>query len=152
MPGSRKGADGALSTALRSASGALTAGESTAAITGLQGAILAVVRLDVTTITTPDADDEVDFYIQTSYNEGTDWVDLENIHFATANNGQTALRLIVIALPQSSAIAGTETDGALADNTKLDLPIGDRIRIKTTVTGATAPTYAYNAELMVVWA
>ena len=30
-------------------------------------------------------------------------------------------------------------------------PLGDRLRIKVTVTGATAPTYAYSARAYVTW-
>ena len=132
---------------LRSASGALTAGETTPALTGIGWARLAVIRLDITTLTLADGDDEVDFFIQTSYNAGTDWADVENVHFTVADNGTTIILLIVIGLPQSSATARTETDAALADDSKLDLPLGDRLRIQTAVTGATAPTYAYNAEV-----
>ena len=129
---------------VRAASGALTAGESTTPITGLGIYNSAVLRLNVTTITTPDGDDEVDFYIQTSYDAGATWVDVEAIHYATADNGNTAALVAVISLPQSSAVARTATDGTLADDTKLDIPLGDRLRIKTKVTGATDPTYAYN--------
>ncbi len=131
---------------VRSASGSLGAGETTTPVTGLWWVRLAVIRLNVTTLGLPDADDEVDFYIQTSYNEGTTWADLENIHFSNANNGQTVSKLLVVGGPQSSAVARNETDGTLADNTKNDLPLGDRLRIKTAVTGATAPVYAYSAE------
>ena len=133
-----------MDVAIRTASGDLTAGESTTAIIDLGMFSLAVLQLDVTKITTPDGDDEVDFYIQTSYDAGSNWIDLENIHFAQADNGTTSTRLIVLGLPQSSAVARAVTDGSLADDTKLDLPFADRIRIKTTVTGATAPTYAYD--------
>ena len=133
--------------ALRRASGALTAGETTAPLVGIGWANLAVVRIDITTLTTPDGDDEVDFFIQTSYNGGTDWVDVEQIHYANAENGTTPTVLAVIGGPQSSAVARAETAAALADDTKLDLPLGDRLRIVTAVAGATAPTYAYNAEV-----
>ena len=132
---------------LREASGNLTAGETSPVVTGLGWADEVVVRLDVTTITTPDGDDEVDFYIETSYNQGVDWADVENIHFDNADNGNSSVRLIVIGRPQSSAVARAETAATLADDTKLDLPPGDRIRIQTAVTGATAPTYAYSAEV-----
>ena len=131
---------------VRAASGALTAGESTTPLIGLGPFDLAVVQLNVTTITTPDADDEVDFYLQVRY-DGTNYADVENIHFNQANNGQTSQKLLVVAGPQSSAVARTRTDGTLADNTKLDIPLGEAIRIKTAVTGATAPTYAYNAQV-----
>ena len=79
---------------LQSASGALTAATTTTAVNTVFGT--AVIFLDVTTITTADADDEVDFYFQTTYDGGTTWTDVENIHFATADNGNTATRVIVI--------------------------------------------------------
>ena len=130
---------------LRAASGALT-GADTSPRVRCGWARLAVVRLDITTITTPDADDEVDFYVQTRFNGG-DWVDLENHHLANADNGTTRIRDIVIGGAQRSAAARTETAGTLADNTKNDLPLGDELRVVCAVTGATAPTYAYNAEV-----
>ncbi len=41
------------------------------------------------------------------------------------------------------------TDGTIRDNIRsYDRPLGSDIRIKTTVTGATAPTYAYSAVVM----
>jgi len=131
---------------LRAASGTLSVNETSTPVTDIEIYNQAVIRLDVTEITTPDADDEVDFYLQTSYNGGTDWVDLENIHFDNGDNGTTAIKLLVIDRPHSSAAARTETDGTLADDTKLDLPIGDRLRWKVELTGATAPSYAYNSE------
>jgi hypothetical protein len=79
---------------LRAASGALTdADTSTAVETKLS---TAAITLDVTTLTLADADDEVDFYIQTTYDGGTNWVDCENIHFSNADNGSTAKRVIII--------------------------------------------------------
>ncbi len=128
---------------VRAASGDLTAGETSTPITGLERFTEAVIRLDITKLTM-DGSDEVDFFLQTSYNGGTDWVDIENIHTAVADNGLTPVFELVISGPQSSAVGRVETDGALADDTKLDLPLGDRIRFKTVITDA--PTYAYNVE------
>ncbi len=79
---------------LQTASGALTATTTTAAPNAVFST--AIIFLDVTTITTPDADDTVDFYIQTTYDDGTTWTDVENVHFATADDGNTATRIIVI--------------------------------------------------------
>ena len=134
---------------LRGPSGPLTAGETSPVLTDLGWVKEAVIRLDITEITTPDGDDEVDWYIQTSYNGGVDWADLENVHVATAENGTTEIHLIVIGRPDTTTTSRPETDAGLADDTKLDLPIGDRIRIRTVVTGTTAPTYAYNAEIFI---
>ena len=140
------GIKGTSDVELRAASGTLSVNETSTPVTELDMYNQAVIRLDVTVITTPDGDDEIDFYLQTSYNGGTDWVDLENIHFDNGDNGTTARKLLVIDRPHSSAAARTETDGTLADDTKLDLPIGDRLRWKVELTGATAPSYAYNSE------
>jgi hypothetical protein len=51
----------------------------------------ATVRIDITKLTLADADDEVDFYVQTSYDGGASWVDCQNFHFTTDDNGSTAL-------------------------------------------------------------
>lgn len=80
---------------LESGSGALSAAN-TPVPTRASGQT-AIIFLDVTTITTPDADDEIDFYIQTCYDVGcTSWTDIENIHFTTADDGNTAKKIIII--------------------------------------------------------
>ena len=88
---------------LRTASGALTAADTSDAVDSIgpdvvRGEIYtrATVTLLVTTLTLPDADDEVDFYLQTTYDGGTNWVDVENIHFDNSDNGATAKRVITI--------------------------------------------------------
>ncbi|NIO42633.1 MAG: hypothetical protein GTO41_22295, partial [Burkholderiales bacterium] len=101
-------------------------------------------------LTLPDGDDEVDFYFQTTY-DGSTWTDLENVHFDNADNGTTPTKIVRLGpwAPISTADKATDnTDGAIADDTKRAWPIGSQIRIKTTVTGASAPTYAYSA---IVW-
>ena len=80
---------------LRAASGALVAGEIGAASNLLRGSS-AIVVLDVTTLTLPDADDEVDFYVQCSYDGGVTWTDVENVHFTNADDGSTARRIVVV--------------------------------------------------------
>lgn len=132
---------------VRSASGSLTAAETTTPVTNLGPFNYAVIRLDVTTITAT-AGEEIDFYLQTTYNGGTDWVDIENIHFDNADNGGTSKRLLLVGpgRPTAADVAETETDGTLADDTKLDLPLGEQIRFKVSITNT--PTYAYNAEAL----
>ena len=78
---------------LRGASGDLTAADTPAALKARL--ISATVTIDVTKLTLADADDEVDFYVQTTY-DGTNWVDCQNFHFDNADNGATALRSAVI--------------------------------------------------------
>ncbi|MCH8991692.1 MAG: hypothetical protein IIA44_08095, partial [Acidobacteria bacterium] len=133
---------------IRPASGALTAAETGTPLIVPSWATKAAIRLDITTITTADGDDEVDWYVQTSYNRGADWADVANVHVANAENGNTELHLLTIDRAQTNVGVVTESDGTLADDTRLNIPLGDRIRIRTAVTGATAPTYAYNAEVL----
>jgi len=132
---------------LRAASGALTANEtSTPVSTG--GYKEAVIRIEPT-ITT-DADDEVDFFLQTTY-DGTNWVDILNIHFGVGIAGTTYKKLLIIGASVNPAEDTTaskepidETDGALADDGETKLPIGMWMRWKVVITGD--PTYAYASK------
>ena len=128
---------------LRAASGDLTAGETTTAVPVI--GTNAGIFLNVTKLTTADADDEVDFYIQTTYDD-TNWFDLSCVHYATGDTGSTPKVVMVFGPPSvlASSVGVVATDGTLADNTKVLAPLGMKIRIKTAVTGATAPTYAYS--------
>jgi hypothetical protein len=132
---------------IRSASGALSAGETTTAITGVHLFTQAAIYIDITTITTTDVDDEVDFYLQTTYDGGTTWIDLANVHVENADDGLTQKTFIFIS-QIGVGIAQTDggTDGTLTDDTNVDYPMGSQLRIKTAVTGATDPTYAYSAS------
>lgn len=105
---------------------------------------VAIVYANFTTLTLPDGDDVVDAYVQTTY-DGQNWVDRACFHFTTADNGNTALRIIVFGEPGSGDDIVTPTDGALADNTDAAVPLGLSVRIKVLIEGATAPSYAYTA-------
>jgi hypothetical protein len=56
----------------------------------------AAIFIDITKLTLADADDEVDFYLQTTYDDGTSWVDCQNFHFDNADTGTTAKRVAYI--------------------------------------------------------
>lgn len=81
---------------LRLPSGALVAGETTTPVTNLAKFSSAEINLNITTLTLPDADDEVDFFIQVSYDGGGNWTDVQNVHFTNADDGATRLVPIVI--------------------------------------------------------
>lgn len=215
---------------LRAASGALTAGETVffdRHPDSLAKFVAALVHLHVTTITTPDADDEVDFYIQTAWGDtgyadstanlaaalvagsppntteviptsdgtvfavgdmirianermlvtaiatndltvrrgqegdavaahanatdifllGVTWEDVANVHFALADNGNTEEGIITIGPAPAGVTNYVHSDQAIADDTNRDVPLGDRLRLVTAVAGATAPTYAYSANV-----
>lgn len=86
---------GSYDDTLRVASGALTAAETSFEM-DTHGAKYAEVKLDITTLTLADADDEVDFYVQTTYDGGTTWVDCQNFHFSNSDNGATVKRFAVV--------------------------------------------------------
>lgn len=83
------------------------------------------------------------FWVQTSFDKGTTWVDIANFAHTTASLNR------VYNLSSSTAVTTvyTVTDAALADNTCKDGLIGDRIRVKYTTTGTYAggTTVAVNA-------
>lgn len=80
---------------LQSASGDLTAATTTSEVE-FRIAFDAEIVLDVTKLTLADADDEVDFYLQTTYDDGTTWTDIQNVHFTTADDGTTTTRVLRI--------------------------------------------------------
>ena len=90
-----------------------------------------------------DAGEELDFYFQTTY-DGVNWVDVRNVHYANTETLLPAPYIVAtfMGLPadqESDMIEGelgssVFLDGALADDTEVDIPvgIGFRLRIKTT--------------------
>ena len=100
----------------------------------------ATVTLVTTDQSLGTASDEIDFYIQTTYDNGTTWTDLENIHFengAAATNrddGETGSWVSHIMRPTSRVAATAVTDGTLADDTVVDAGIGTGLRVKVVFT------------------
>jgi hypothetical protein len=216
----------AIGVLFRAASGALAVGEFVPFAqsgTELEKFARALVHLHVTTITTPDGDDEIDFFVQTAYGDsgfaasgelldgdiddtqqvitvddastfvpgdviriGTErmlvtasdnaaaltvergfagdpraaadddaiiellqvtWEDVANVHFAVGDNGNTAEAFVAIGVMAAGVAVFAHSDRALADDTDRNLPLGDRLRIVTVLTGADAPTYAYSAQV-----
>ncbi|MCP4878315.1 MAG: hypothetical protein GY896_22915 [Gammaproteobacteria bacterium] len=131
---------------LRAASGDLTAGEESPTLDTSQFKS-AIIFFDFTKLTLPDADDEVDFYIRARY-DGVTWVDVENIHFALADNGTTPKKVAGISVVEfAAADVAIDAEARIADNTKRQLPLGAELSIETAVAGASAPTYAYSATV-----
>lgn len=76
-------------------------------------------------------------YIQTSLDQGTTWFDIACFAFTTAS----ATRMLNLSALTPVTTPATPTDGALADNTALDGPLGDRFRPKVVTVGTyTGPT------------
>lgn len=70
-------------------------------------------------------------YIQTSLDGGTTWLDLACLLFATAN----VAPVIFNVTSEEDRQPVPATDGALTDDTILNGPLGDRLRMKVVTTG-----------------
>jgi len=79
-------------------------------------------------------------YMQTSLDNGANWIDIAVHAFTTASSRKVSSVSRFAA--RAEAVA---TDGTLADDTELDGVIGDRIRVKYISTG----TYAGSTTLSV---
>jgi hypothetical protein len=110
----------------------------------------AVVYLDIPTVTTPDGDDVIDIYVQTTY-DGKQFHDRACISLTTADNGNAQKRIVQFGVqPAFDADILTPVEGSLAGNTDVGIPLGIAVRIKVKLTGATAPSYDLSAHLLVV--
>lgn len=134
---------------MRAASGDLTAAETSTPIINLEEYNYAAVLLNITKVTAI-AGEDVDFFLQTTYDGGTTWTDIENIQVDEAENGTTLSKVLVVTpnRPTAKDVAENSTDGTLTNNTKLDLPLGSRLRFKVTINNT--PTYAYNATAYLI--
>lgn len=74
------------------------------------------------------------------------WVEVAQVTYDDGDDGTAPHCVIVIGSTDISPIILDDLDAVLADNTILAAPLGDRLRIRTTVAGADAPTYNYAAR------
>jgi len=133
---------------LRSASGSLSAAETTTPVNVSPGHKACVVTLNVTTITTPNANDEIDFYLQSCVDTQGTWYDLANVHLTNSDDGATAIKQIIVGEPAGSLSNVTVTSGVIADNTATtSRGLGHQFRLETKLTG-TGNAYAYSADIL----
>lgn len=78
--------------------------------------------------------------------QDVDWVEVAQITYDIADDGTTPEAIIVIGSIDISPVILDDVDEALGDNTILAAPLGDRLRLRASVAGATAPTYRYSAR------
>ncbi len=78
--------------------------------------------------------------------QDVDWVEVAQITYAVADNASTPHAVVVIGNTAIAPIILDDLDVALGDNTILAAPLGDRLRIRTTIAGATAPAYNYSVR------
>lgn len=79
----------------------------------------------------------IDIYVQTSFDNGTTWMDIRNFHYTTTPQNRVINH--AASTPQTTAIV--PGDGALASDTSKDGIIGPKLRAKVVSLGTyTAPT------------
>lgn len=76
-----------------------------------------------------------------------EWITVANITYDNTDDATTP-RAVVQIVAQDGNLIIDDLDEVLADNTILNLPLGNALRVRATVAGATAPTYNY--EVIVI--
>ncbi len=74
------------------------------------------------------------------------WIEVAQVTYDNADNGTSPQCVVVIGGEGAGPQIADDLDAALADDTVLALPLGDRLRLRTTIAGASAPTYNYSAR------
>lgn len=83
------------------------------------------------------------FWVQTTFDRGTTWVDVMSFAFTTATASKISAISMCIA-PATQAFA--PTDGSLTDNTIIQGALGNQLRLKYTTTG----TYGGSTSVKIV--
>lgn len=120
-------------------------------VQNLRGFDLWVVHLNVTVITLPDAGDELDFYFQTTYDGGVNYVDMENVHYGNGDNGNTDEKVLYFDGRAYNIAKHTPTDAALVDNGKNLIPPGQWLKVNVDLTESGDGDARYNYSVG-VWA
>jgi hypothetical protein len=79
--------------------------------------------------------------------QDVDWITVANVTYVLADNGTTPAAVVVLGSTDTSPVILDDLDEALTDDTILAAPLGDRLRLRVAVVGATAPTYNYSARV-----
>lgn len=115
----------------------------TSPVLEIEGWVAAVINFHITDLIMADADDEVDFYIQMRYDNV--WTDVANLHFDNADEAISVVERLIKIGPLAAGIAVfAPTDATLADDTVVALPVGDALRVKVALSGATAPSFDFS--------
>lgn len=83
------------------------------------------------------------FWVQTTFDGGTTWVDVMSFAFTTSSASKVSAISMAVA-PAAQAFA--PSDGALSDNTIIQGALGSQLRVKYTTTG----TYAGGTKIKIV--
>lgn len=115
------------------ASSASAAGEVVGSAVKLQKVYKQAVFVLNVTVAATEVDDTLDVYIDTSYDGGTTWVNIAHFTQVLGNGGAKEFACNV-ASQNSPAEIAVAADAAV--NTVRALPLGDRIRYRSTVVDA----------------
>lgn len=74
------------------------------------------------------------------------WIEVAQITYDDTDDGTSPHCVVVIGGEGAGPQIVDDLDVALADDTVLALPLGDRLRVRTTIAGATAPAYNYSVR------
>ena len=131
---------------LRAASGALRAGEASTGVR-IHHYVQATLVLTITDLVITDTGSQVDFYIQTSFDEEVTWTDMENIHFDNTDSTTDTIVKIIrfgVVAHATGDTAFDNTDGTLTDDTKVKIGLGTHIRVKVVADLPTGDFYDYS--------
>jgi len=118
-----------------------------AALTGLHRYQGVVGILNVSAVPTGGAP-TLDVYVQASPDGGTTWRDVAAFQFSTTA-AVRVFQLSQLASPGTATLAAS--DGALASNTSVQGPFGDRLRVKYAfAAGGSSGSYTLSATIVPV--
>lgn len=109
-------------------------------VTGLGGMLAATVQLR---LAYGSGGTTIRAYVQTSLDQGTTWVDVACVLFATAS--EVAILNFSGLTPKTTVLV--PSDGALTDDTAVDGVLGDRFRVKLVSVGTYAGSTVLSARL-----
>ncbi len=112
-------------------------------VTAVDGAAPGVLTVERGYENTPRAahDNNVAIYLL-----DVNWIEVAQVTYDTTDNGTSPHCVVVIGGEGAGPQIVDDLDVALADDTVLALPLGDRIRLRTSLAGASFPTYDYSAR------
>ena len=76
-----------------------------------------------------ESGEEVDFHLQTTYNEGRDWEAIANIHWSNSEDGTAPTHHVLFDGNVFTSAANIVPDTTAADDAVVDRPIGEQLRI-----------------------
>lgn len=111
-------------------------------VTGLEGMLAACLSIRLAYGT---GGTSIKAYLQTSLDQGTTWVDIACVVYATVS--ESGILNFSALTPKTTVL--TPTDAAMADDTAVDGVLGDRFRLKYVVTGTYATSTVLSARVAV---